>query len=57
MYAYVPSIFYDLAAITPEGKLVKGSEVIIEMWKRLPIFRLIAPVFESSLGSKVMSSG
>jgi hypothetical protein len=45
------------SAITPEGSVVKGAGVIVEMWKRLPGFRFVAPMFESGLGSKVLSSG
>jgi hypothetical protein len=45
------------SAITPEGNVVKGAEVIVEMWKRLPVFHYVAPIFEGGLGSKVLSSG
>ena len=45
------------SAITPEGNVVKGAGVIVEMWKRLPVFRFLAPLFESGIGSIVISSG
>lgn len=45
------------SAITPEGNVVKGAVVIVEMWKRLPFFHYVAPMFEGGLGSKVLSSG
>eukprot|EP01041_Mallomonas_annulata_P007434 gene7434-15202_t len=31
-------------AILPDGKVIKGASVIIEMWRRLPYFRYIAPI-------------
>lgn len=45
------------SAITPEGNVVKGAVVIVEMWKRLPFFHHVAPIFEGGLGSKVLASG
>lgn len=43
-------------AVTPQGEVVKGAGVIVEMWKRLPVFRFVAPFFESGVGSKFLSS-